>query len=784
MFVLSGVRINEVPLYIIVLIIIGAIEEYGSQLGQLINDKNLGVVTSALGLLQEMAIHNPDPIKGAVAHAISRLSKLVQGQPNEFEDYGYHFVVAPWLSVKLLRFLQYFPPPEDALIRSRLNEALDCILNKVQEPPQSKKIYHSNAKNAILFEAIYLIIHLEYEHAFMIRACNHIGSFMQHKEANLRYLTIEVMVLLGASEVCHGAVVKHLDTVLTTLKTDKDISIRQRCADLLYSMCDHENAENIISELLTYLEKADYVIREELVLKIAILAEKFAVDFQWYVMSILNLIRVGGDFVSEEVWHRVIQIVINREDIQGYAAKLCFEALQAPACHETMLKVGGYILGEFGNNIAGDPRSSPFIQFRLLHSKYFLCSHETRALLLSTYMKFMNLFPELRPTIQAELAKDNQTKNANVELQQRAVEYLSLSRIGDDSLLGKVLEEMPPFPEKESSLMLILRKKAPSVPIHKEDKMASAGSSGDLQRHINPSPTQAAPSTLLEAANKRSPAASTPVVPQLSLLELGNTVNGNAPMSEFLVAPNLEGSEARSMEDVKKDFLLKNNGVLFENDLIQVGVKSEFSNRIGKLNIFYGNKSNSVLNNFEVAVALSSDTSQSLHIIPQSNPPTIVASGAQEQQVLEVECVGHFRTPPSLDITFLLAGERHKFTLFLPIFLSKFVEPTQMTQDNFFARWKLLAGDKESQRIFPALKKMDRSIVSRVFSSLGLGVLQDIDPNASNYVSAGIVQIKDAPSGVLIRLEPNEQTNMYRLTIRSSKGSVSETLQYLLTDLF
>ena len=753
-------------------------------MGQLINDKNLGVVTSALGLLQEMAIHNPDPIKGAVAHAVGRLSKLVQGQPNEFEDYGYHFVVAPWLSVKLLRFLQYFSPPEDALIRSRLNEALDSILNKVQEPPQSKKIYHSNAKNAILFEAIYLIIHLEYEHAFMIRACNHIGSFMQHKEANLRYLTIEVMVLLGASEVCHGAVVKHLDTVLTTLKTDKDISIRQRCADLLYAMCDHENAENIISELLTYLEKADYAIREELVLKIAILAEKFAVDFQWYVMSILNLIRVGGDFVSEEVWHRVIQIVINREDIQGYAAKLCFEALQAPTCHETMLKVGGYILGEFGNNIAGDPRSSPFIQFRLLHSKFFLCSHDTRALLLNTYMKFMNLFPELRPTIQAEISKDNQIKNANVELQQRAVEYLFLSRIGNDALLGKVLEEMPPFPEKESSLMAILRKKAPSAPTHKEDKMASAGSSGDLQRHINPSPTQAPPSTLLEAANKRAHTASTPVAPQTSLLELGNTVNGNAPISEFLVAPNLEGSEARSIEDVKKDFLLKNNGVLFENDLIQVGVKSEFSNRIGKLNIFYGNKSNSVLNNFEVAVALSSDTSQSLHVIPQTNPPTNIASGSQEQQVLEVECIGLFRTPPSLDVTFLLTGGRHKFTLFLPIFLSKFFEPTQMTQDNFFARWKLLAGDKESQRIFPAIKKMEKSVVCGILTSLGLGVLHDIDPNASNYVSAGIVQIKDAPSGVLIRLEPNEQTNMYRLTIRSSKGSVSETLQDLLKDQF
>lgn len=35
----------------------------------------------------------------------------------------------------------------------------------------------------------------------------------------------------------------------------------------------------------------------------------------------------------------------------------CLQALQAPACHENMVKVGGYILGEFGNLIAGDPRS-------------------------------------------------------------------------------------------------------------------------------------------------------------------------------------------------------------------------------------------------------------------------------------------------------------------------------------------------------------------------------------------------------------------------------------------
>lgn len=61
------------------------------------------------------------------------------------------------------------------------------------------------------------------------------------------------------------------------------------------------------------------------VLKIAILAEKYADDYTWYVDTILNLIRLAGDYVSEEVWYRIIQIVINKQDVQGYAAKTCFE---------------------------------------------------------------------------------------------------------------------------------------------------------------------------------------------------------------------------------------------------------------------------------------------------------------------------------------------------------------------------------------------------------------------------------------------------------------------------
>ena len=126
-----------------------------------------------------------------------------------------------------------------------------------------------------------------------------------------------------------------------------------------------------------------------------------------------------------------------------------------------MVKVGGYILGEFGNLIAGDQRSSPSVQFQLLHSKYHLCSPMTRALLLSTYIKFINLFPEIRAQVQEVFKQHSNLRSADAELQQRASEYLQLSIIASSDVLATVLEEMPAFPERESSILAVLKKKKP-----------------------------------------------------------------------------------------------------------------------------------------------------------------------------------------------------------------------------------------------------------------------------------------------------------------------------------
>lgn len=51
----------------------------------------------------------------------------------------------------------------------------------------------------------------------------------------------------------------------------------------------------------------------------------------------------------------------------------------------------------------------------------------------------MNLFPEVKATIQDVLRSDSQLKNADVELQQRAVEYLRLSTVASTDILVRAL---------------------------------------------------------------------------------------------------------------------------------------------------------------------------------------------------------------------------------------------------------------------------------------------------------------------------------------------------------
>jgi AP-2 complex subunit alpha len=56
--------------------------------------------------------------------------------------------------------------------------------------------------------------------------------------------------------------------------------------------------------LLKLLDKVHPGLQEELVLKIAVLAESFAPNLEWYLDVIVSLLAKPGDFVGDDIWWR------------------------------------------------------------------------------------------------------------------------------------------------------------------------------------------------------------------------------------------------------------------------------------------------------------------------------------------------------------------------------------------------------------------------------------------------------------------------------------------------
>ncbi|KAK9460344.1 Clathrin/coatomer adaptor, adaptin-like protein [Lipomyces oligophaga] len=427
-------------------------DEWADRIISLLGDQNIGVVTSVASLVMALAKDHPELYHKSYGKSVMRLKSILLDNHIP-TDYLYYRTPNPWLLVKLMRLLQYYPPSEDLDINATLMDVLQFVLDNISEPVRN--VQQSNAQNAVLFEAIHLGIHIDAPPSIMDRMISKLKTFIASRETNLRYLGLDTMAHLAAHVEDLSPIRQHQNLILTSLK-DRDISVRRKGLDLLYSMCSFENAELIISELLKYLEASDYAIREDMVIKIAILTEQHAMNYKWYIDTILSLISIAGDYVSDEVWQRAVQIVMNNEDLQPYAASMVLRYLKGPRHYESMIKIGGYVLGEFGHLIVEAPGCSPIEQLMALHEKMGNVSTYTNALLLSTFIKFVNLFPEIKAQV-LEIF-EFYSRSVEEELQQRACEYMVLATLPTDDLLRTICDEMPPFPERVSVLLTRLQK--------------------------------------------------------------------------------------------------------------------------------------------------------------------------------------------------------------------------------------------------------------------------------------------------------------------------------------
>lgn len=83
--------------------------EWAERIISLMDDPDMGVTLSVTSLIMAVVQDKPDEYKGSYVKAAQRLKKIVVDN-DVAPDYLYYRVPCPWIQVKLLRLMQYYPP--------------------------------------------------------------------------------------------------------------------------------------------------------------------------------------------------------------------------------------------------------------------------------------------------------------------------------------------------------------------------------------------------------------------------------------------------------------------------------------------------------------------------------------------------------------------------------------------------------------------------------------------------------------------------------------------------
>ena len=426
-----------------------------------------------VGLLSDPNVDGRSAVAGAREACMRAMHRIIMDRDTQ-REYMHFSVPAPWFQVKALRCLQFFPPPESLTERQHIETVLLRMVrgteNVVQENQRQKSskganssiANRCNAMVAALVEIVSLAIEWDFSESLLTACQDTVALLLKDKrDANMRYLGLLLLSRLSycpsLSETVSEDLQRNHSLIVSSLH-DADNSIRRQALNLLYAMCDRSNAAEVLGELLAYLPVAQVTFKEDLVLMIAVLAEKFCTELTWYVDVVTSIVEQAGDYCTDDVWQRLCHVIVNAPSVQKVAVEQLFKAVSHATQHnDVLLRTAGFILGEAGYQIALAPGSTPIDQLNALHTRFPFASDATKAVLLTTYLKFYNLYDNA--VVREKIIKIFRAYRSSfdAELQIRAAEYLALVTQASDDVLQQVLEALPPFDLAQNAVLGRLR---------------------------------------------------------------------------------------------------------------------------------------------------------------------------------------------------------------------------------------------------------------------------------------------------------------------------------------
>ena len=719
-------------------------DEWGVRMATLLEDNDLGVLLGLTSLLIGVVAKDYRGYEACVPKLVEILERLRERDVPQ--HYTYYGIPTPWLQVKILRALQYFPAPEDPGVLKSLKHAIRDIITGNDPVKNPNK---NNAVHAIVFEAAATAVSIDDEE-LMLLVVNLMVRFLAVREANLRYLALENLGRLSQPYQISRAIAKHRKTIIACM-TDPDSSIAGGALNLLFTTANKDTGSEIVDELLPLIEATEEPLRQDLVLKAAILAERFPSSPGWYVDTMLRLIIHMGDVPSDEIWHSVLHLVSSREDLHAHAVEKTVSILQAEdgTINEALLQCAAYILGEYGGadavevhgvNGVNGTNGAVNSQFLLLHRHYHAASPQAKAMMLNCYEKMRTRAPAtLAKTIDAVM--DSERRSIDPEIQQRALEYFALA--SNPEMAGVALKELPKWEVKNSVLLRKLivgndlddqssREFQPAW--LEEDDGADDGAEGAAAAAAAEGAEVPVAADDVPLSNREDPGSQPPVADLMDLLSFGDEGGAGAadnsdPSDPFTsvtaaatndLSPVVDETTYSPHEEERQDSTAHHNplfgaapealrlvppvsdlnalygaqsGVLFEDHNLQVGVRmhSEADAQTVVLGFYIGNKTGDEIK-LRTFVPMHVDAGRFVFSFPE--PPPTILPGQQVHISTSWTCLRPYSEVPAVELEYTTAESDAKAAriLALPLTPNKFSTPASIPAEMFLKRWNQVNG--------------------------------------------------------------------------------------------
>lgn len=429
------------------------LESFVDRASDLLNDRNHAVILAGVTLMLEIADIEPATIaifRDQTAAVCRILRALLMGGFSAEYDVG--GIADPYLQVKLLRLLRILGHGS-----AEASDTMSDVLAQVATNTEGSR----SAGNAILYECVRTIMSVESIGGLRVLAVNTLGRFLTHRDNNIRYVALTTLARVVAID--GQAVQRHRSVIVECVK-DPDASIRKKALELVYALVNEGNVRSLIAELLEYLKICDAEFKPDLAAKICVLIQRYAPDTRWYVNSMIRTLREAGRYVNEEAWRALLVLILNSQQLHGYAARALYRALRTlgSAAAPSLIASAVWTIGEYGElvvSLSGGRTGKGWLEGEhvddtaitendLVQTVRSILERQDvpmycREYSITALAKLSTRFPSMSSTIQGIL--DQHSNSTALEEQTRSVEYGRLFDHGQ--IRGQVLEHVPALEE-------------------------------------------------------------------------------------------------------------------------------------------------------------------------------------------------------------------------------------------------------------------------------------------------------------------------------------------------